>query len=191
MLYLAGWSVMFLSTIFRWTFITWPFFSFMATASVVLTLLSAILGVVCRLNFGKGLARYRRFFNHVIHSVKRIQKSTVNPHQESDGDASDGCTDIKKPAFPTYGQPILNCADDFKPTSQLFFPPGPQDTSEQWVTFPGAVLQHNVIGVQLHRNNSYEKSRSLDSFHSAGDRGHSRNGSQASHTSQAKRWVIE
>lgn len=58
-LYLGGWGVMFVSTTFRWTFTTWTFFSIMATTSVSLTLLSVILGVLCRLNFGKGLARYR------------------------------------------------------------------------------------------------------------------------------------
>lgn len=49
---------MLFSTTFRWTFVTWQFFSVMASASVFLTLLSIILGVVCRYNFGKGLLRY-------------------------------------------------------------------------------------------------------------------------------------
>lgn len=58
-LYLGGWSVMFFSTTFRWTFITWSFFSVMACASVFLTVASFVLGVICRYNFGKGLLRYR------------------------------------------------------------------------------------------------------------------------------------
>ncbi|KAF9015474.1 hypothetical protein BDQ17DRAFT_1295304 [Cyathus striatus] len=57
-LYLGGWGVMFFSTTFRWTFLTWRFFSIMAVASVSLTLMSFLLGVVCRFNFGKGLLRY-------------------------------------------------------------------------------------------------------------------------------------
>ncbi|KNZ79627.1 Transcription factor tau subunit sfc3 [Termitomyces sp. J132] len=57
-LYLGGWSVMFFSTTFRWAFVTWRFFSIMATASVFLTVVSLVLGVVCRYNFGKGLLRY-------------------------------------------------------------------------------------------------------------------------------------
>lgn len=65
-LYLAGWSVMFFSTTFRWTFVTWSFFSVMACASVFLTVLSFILGVVCRYNFGKGLPRYRAYLNILI-----------------------------------------------------------------------------------------------------------------------------
>lgn len=57
-LYLAGWSVMFLSTTFRWSFVNWRFFSVMASASVLLTITAFVLGVVCRYNFGKGLLRY-------------------------------------------------------------------------------------------------------------------------------------
>lgn len=59
-LYLGGWGFMFFSTTFRWTFKTWIFFSIMATASVFLTFMAVVLGVVCRMNFGKGLARYRK-----------------------------------------------------------------------------------------------------------------------------------
>lgn len=61
-LYLAGWGIMFVSTTFRWTFTTWTFFSIMACASVFLTVMSIVLGIVCRLNFGKGLARYCKFY---------------------------------------------------------------------------------------------------------------------------------
>ncbi|KAJ2930499.1 hypothetical protein H1R20_g6596, partial [Candolleomyces eurysporus] len=57
-IYLAGWGAMFFSTTFRWTFVTWRFFSVMASASVLLTCASFILGVICRYNFGRGLLRY-------------------------------------------------------------------------------------------------------------------------------------
>jgi len=170
MLYLGGWGIMFVSTTFRWTFTTWTFFSLMATASFVLTLLSAILGVVCRLNFGKGLARY------------------LNARQGLDADAhyySGEYDDMEKVAFPAYGEPAPAYATDIKP-----FPYGPQDitvSTEHWVTFPEAALQRDV---QVHRNNSYESTRSLDSSHLSHS-SHSRSGSQTSHTSQTKRWVIE
>jgi hypothetical protein len=61
--YLAGWAIMFLSLSFRWTFVQWRFFSLMAIASVVLTLAALVLGVMCRVNFGKGLPHYRKSFN--------------------------------------------------------------------------------------------------------------------------------
>jgi len=179
-LYLGGWGIMFFSTTFRWTFITWTLFALMTIASVVLTLLSAILGVVCRLNFGKGLARY------------------LKAHQGSAHYSSDGYTDIEKVAFPTNGHPVPTYVSDIKSGySQPFSPPyGSQDIAtspERWVTFPEAALQHNVTDIQVHRNNSYGSTRSLDSSHSSSqsDHSHHRNGSQASHTSQTKRWVIE
>jgi hypothetical protein len=46
------------STSFRWTFVLWPFFAVMAVISGVLMIISFILGVACRCNFGKGLPRY-------------------------------------------------------------------------------------------------------------------------------------
>jgi len=58
LLYMGCWSVMLDSTTFRWTFVTWRFFSVMASASFVLTCVCLILGTACRCNFGKGLLRY-------------------------------------------------------------------------------------------------------------------------------------
>lgn len=58
-LYLVGWGAMFAAPTFRWTFVQWRFFSLMAIASVLLTIATLVLGVLCRLSFGKGLPRYR------------------------------------------------------------------------------------------------------------------------------------
>ena len=58
-LLLAGWASMFIAATFRWTYVTWLFFSLMTTAAVLLTVITLILGIVCRINFGKGLTRYR------------------------------------------------------------------------------------------------------------------------------------
>lgn len=57
--YIGGWTFMFIADTFRWTFYEWTFFALISTASVVLMLISLILGIVCRLNFGQGLPRYR------------------------------------------------------------------------------------------------------------------------------------
>ncbi|CAL1696285.1 unnamed protein product [Somion occarium] len=57
-LYLVGWSSMFASATFRWTFSQWTFFSLMAAASVILAGTTFVLGLYCRVNFGKGLTRY-------------------------------------------------------------------------------------------------------------------------------------
>ncbi|KAF8634420.1 hypothetical protein AX15_000871 [Amanita polypyramis BW_CC] len=58
LLYLGGWGIMFFSTTFRWTFLTWHLFSVMACASVFLTCTTFVLGIICRYNFGKGLRRH-------------------------------------------------------------------------------------------------------------------------------------
>ncbi len=62
-LILVGWATMFVAATFRWTYATWLFFSLMTTAAVLLTLTTLILGIVCRINFGKGLTRYRAYLS--------------------------------------------------------------------------------------------------------------------------------
>jgi len=55
---LLGWSALFYSRLFRWTFTTWWFLGTMMTASLLLLVITLILAVFCRLNFGKGLDHY-------------------------------------------------------------------------------------------------------------------------------------
>ena len=55
---IGGWAAMFVAATFSWTYATWLFFSLMTTAAVLLALTTLVLGIVCRLNFGKGLKRY-------------------------------------------------------------------------------------------------------------------------------------
>ena len=57
-LYLVGWGLMFDSGTFRWTFVQWAFFGVMATVSAILDLIGFIVGIMCRLNFDKGLSHY-------------------------------------------------------------------------------------------------------------------------------------
>jgi len=54
-LYVAGFCSMFASDTFRWTYITWVFFGMIETIAAALALTVLVLGIVCRLNFGKGL----------------------------------------------------------------------------------------------------------------------------------------
>ncbi|TFK37643.1 hypothetical protein BDQ12DRAFT_150777 [Crucibulum laeve] len=55
-----GWLIMFYSIVYRWTFVQWPFLGCFTVASLILLVASIALGVICRLNFGKGLAEYLR-----------------------------------------------------------------------------------------------------------------------------------
>ncbi|TFK69795.1 hypothetical protein BDN72DRAFT_896988 [Pluteus cervinus] len=57
-LLIFGWSIMFYSLIYRWTFMEWPFLGCFTVASFILMSASVILAVICRLNFGNGLAEY-------------------------------------------------------------------------------------------------------------------------------------
>jgi len=104
-LYLAGWSLLFFSTTFRWTFVTWTFFSVNASASVFLAVVSFILGLVCRLNFGKGLPRY------------------LNAHQSLSEDPGPGhYSDIEKVDFPS-STPVLAYPAVFQAPSESYAQP--------------------------------------------------------------------
>jgi len=163
MLYLGGWGFMFFSTTFRWTFITWRFFSIMASASVLLTVLSIILGVICHYNFGKGLTRYL---------------NAQQPLDEGDFLPSYGSSEIEKVAFPSWEKPL--------PTYVCFeervVGPKPFEMSACDLALPHPVLQRNLNDVQVHRSNSHGSTRSSSSQYSFD--------SDNSHVGN-KRWVIE
>jgi len=160
-LYLAGWAVMFCSTTFRWTFMTWFFFSVMASTSVFLTLVGMILGIVCRLNFGKGLTRCL------------------------DGDQVTGedrvRSDIEKIPFPALEKHFAFDDSTSSPGFKSFL-----DTTTHFVTFPQLAVQRQTDDVDTHRSYSPDSSiRSNSEF------SHSRKGSSDSNYSQRHRWIIE
>ncbi|GLB44647.1 hypothetical protein LshimejAT787_1702740 [Lyophyllum shimeji] len=51
-------SMMFASALYRFIFNSWPFFTTITVTAYVLTVATALLGVWCRLNFGKGLKHF-------------------------------------------------------------------------------------------------------------------------------------
>ncbi|KAI0757276.1 hypothetical protein C8Q80DRAFT_1090727 [Daedaleopsis nitida] len=57
-LILIGWATMFIAPTFRWTYVTWLFFSLMTSGALLLTIATLVLGTICRINFGKGLSHY-------------------------------------------------------------------------------------------------------------------------------------
>jgi predicted membrane protein len=57
-LYVISWGLMFDSRTFRWTYYQWAFFGSIATISAVLVVADLIVGIICRLNFDKGLPNY-------------------------------------------------------------------------------------------------------------------------------------
>jgi len=180
-LYLGGWGVMFFSTTFRWTFVTWRFFSVMASASVFLTLASFSLGVLCRLNFGKGLLRY------------------LSPElaPSSDDSISYGGPDVEKVAFPSIEKPTptypMAFGSDFPPATRSLRTLGPRFFNKFAQPFESRrapqtfqILTRNVSDGSSH----YARSERFSSDGSLENKA----GSGASHAradSKTKRWVIE
>ncbi|THH29296.1 hypothetical protein EUX98_g4895 [Antrodiella citrinella] len=57
-IYIASWSIMFYSQVYRWTWVQWPFFASMTVASFIILIIAGIFAVICLLNFDRGLAHY-------------------------------------------------------------------------------------------------------------------------------------
>jgi len=116
-LYLVGWSVMFDSQTFRWTFVQWGFFGATLSLSALLVLIGFILGIVCRLNFDKGLVNY-------LNAGGSLQDDSFIQCVPGAGDPFD-----EKIDFPSTHLPIptflLTVGSNDKP-SQMRFQTGPR-----------------------------------------------------------------
>ncbi|KAG1885592.1 hypothetical protein F4604DRAFT_1572731 [Suillus subluteus] len=144
--YLAGWAAMFDSTAFRWTYMTWTFFGVMTTASVSLALVAFILGIICRVNFGKGLIRY-------LNTEEPIPEDFVPVNYEDD---------IEKIAFPTDGMraptfsTTFGAGQEVSP-SQMLAPPMWEKFSAPEGSFPvpGAIQVPQAVLARLPSSGSY------------------------------------
>ncbi|KAJ7923081.1 hypothetical protein B0H13DRAFT_1981617 [Mycena leptocephala] len=209
-LYLAGWGVMFLSTTFRWTFRTWQFFLLVSTASVFLTFFCLVLGIICRLNFGKGLLRY------------------LNAHESLPGDDFVPITrggDLEKVSFPSNEKPVPTFSATFgsgsevpvpsqmfKPSPQLGprffnsaaepFESRPNSGNNSPISPPMAAMTRTTtkdsyqssIGTAMPGKRDSDRSfGSLNSYYdySSGDSNHQRRDSETNTIGNAKRWVID
>lgn len=212
MWYLAGWGVMFLSTTFRWTFRTWQFFAMVASVSIGFSLLSFLLGIVCRCNFGKGLLRY-------------LDAQAPLPGDDfqrmSGGDEKVAFPSTEKPV-PTFsatfgsGSEVPVPSQMFRPAPQLGprffnssaepFESRPNSSTSSPIAPPMAALtrtstaesyrskQSNVTAIPS-KHDSGRSFGSLTSYYdySAGDSNHARRDSETGPTmvGNAKRWVID
>jgi len=169
--YLCGWSLMFLSDTFRWTFVRWRLFSFITSASVLLAIFSFILGIVCRLNFGKGLPQYLK-------------------GEESLGekDSIPRSPDTEKVAFPTNERHISTLAES--PPSEVEAPPQtgyyplPQLQGTPTVTVPSSLhTREPSIGshIPLRQDSQKSNGSARYSFRSQSTDG----------VARASRWIIE
>lgn len=182
--YLAGWAAMFDSSSFRWTFMTWTFFGVMTSASVFLTLVAFILGIICRINFGKGLLRY-------LNAEEPIPDDFLPVNY---GD------DLEKIAFPsddrkvsTFSATSGSSGQEASP-SHMFAPRIWQKFSTHKGSFsaPGAIQVPPAALARLPSSRSYhtvERQQSQSSTHSSTSIASSR-GSDSS-VGHSKRWIIE
>lgn len=181
--YLAGWAAMFDSTAFRWTYMTWTFFGVITSASVFLTLVAFILGIICRINFGKGLIRY-------LNAEQPIPKDFVCVNYEDD---------LEKIAFPTDDRRMPTFSATFGTgqvhPSQMLAPPmwGKFSMPEGSFSAPGAVQVPPAALTRLSSSGSYNTVKrhvSNISNHSSASTTSSRLGSDSA-AGHSKRWVIE
>jgi len=189
-LYLIGWGIMFDSETFRWTFVEWGFFGATATLSALLVIVGFVVGVMCRLNFNKGLANYLNA-ESPIRGDSFIQTTPENPSDE-------------KFDFPSTRHPIPTFSATLGPndkgpfSSQMGFQAGPRFFNQSAASFDPQVDIESVAGSSPGRSVSPE-TVSVDSTYSL-----SREGSQRSTSSYASstvaingpsvgqpRWVIE
>jgi len=97
---ITGWSIMFYSIVYRWSFVQWPYLGCFTVASHILIIATMILGLICRMNFGKGLAQY-------LHAESILASSNfvpqVFPHDEEKASMD---LDVKfEQPLPTYYLP--------------------------------------------------------------------------------------
>ncbi|EAU92654.2 hypothetical protein CC1G_01699 [Coprinopsis cinerea okayama7 len=192
-LYLTGWGVMFFSTTFRWTFVTWRFFAVMASASVFLTCVSFIFGIICRFNFGKGLLKYLDANDSVVEDDR---SSVWNEKRDLEHYPFPSVESLVPTFSSAYGSQDHYVQGPTASQGPRFFQsnPEPYETGPPGLASPPRAVTRNLNDVpQMRRSDSSGSEKSHASFvREMQSRGsdHMRKGSQSSSQS-SKRWVIE
>lgn len=202
-LYLIGWAMMFLSATFRWTFMYWRFFSVITSASVFLTLMALVVGIWCRMNFGKGLKRHCKLFHFMNFKYEFMAFCFSVQGQErlSDGDTfarEDEKLDVEKVEFPSTEWPLPTYSD-FGSESQLSAPNqahfatprmGPRffnQSLEPFDSSPRGSHKYSPSSDSGHSTLDVPRSNSRSSHHSRS----SSSGKSDSSYHSPRRWVIE
>lgn len=76
-------TAMFFSSFYRYIFTTWPFFATLTVTAYILIVATSVLAVMCRLNFGKGLAHYLQ----VTEALEGVDFTPVSFSKGYDSDA--------------------------------------------------------------------------------------------------------
>ncbi|KAH9887072.1 hypothetical protein C8Q73DRAFT_795096 [Cubamyces lactineus] len=93
--YIVGWSVMFYSQVYTWTFIEWPFFGCTTLVSFIVLIGAFVFGIICWTGFGKGL-------EHYLHVEAVLTESDFDP----DVFANDT---EKSPTRSKASSPVIRC----------------------------------------------------------------------------------
>jgi hypothetical protein len=111
-LYVIGWGLMFDSTTFRWTYFQWSYFGAIVTLSAILAIMDLIVGIMCRLNFDKGLP------NH-LHAQEPLSEAedTFIQARSAEGNAYD-----EKFDFPSTEYPVPTFSVTFEPSTKTRAP---------------------------------------------------------------------
>ncbi|TFY63913.1 hypothetical protein EVJ58_g2954 [Rhodofomes roseus] len=127
-IYIACWSIMFYSQVYRWTFITWVFFACVTVASFVVLVLATVFAVLCWLNFGKGL---RQFLDAEAALAKANFTPEVFSQEQTATKLSDVLSDHKVYSFGTVKQDINWDPDDAGPPIIVIGLQNEHDTSQR------------------------------------------------------------
>ncbi|KAI0320446.1 hypothetical protein OF83DRAFT_584078 [Amylostereum chailletii] len=207
--YIVGWASMFDSKTYRWTFAQWAFFAVMSVISAVLTLICLVVGIFCRINFGKGLPHYL----NAEESLPGDDFIRVTPEK--------GYSDPEKIDFPSADQPIPTYTAAFGDDMDMPPPPGsrrlgPRFYSQDTVPFelpsdvrtttisvpslayssPSDTTSHSGLPTSVRplvRHGTQSSQSSFESTRSGNTTisNHSRSDSQEGSHIGRSRWVIE
>ncbi|KII83848.1 hypothetical protein PLICRDRAFT_58289 [Plicaturopsis crispa FD-325 SS-3] len=113
--FIAVWSIMFYSQVYRWQFIQFPFFACITIQSFVVLIASCLLGVVCWRNFDKGLDHY--LYVEDVLSNSDFEPA-VFPRDLEKGDAADDVPDFSELELkPRYRAEVLDIKGPAAPHS--------------------------------------------------------------------------
>ncbi|KAI9462320.1 hypothetical protein BJY52DRAFT_1203155 [Lactarius psammicola] len=189
-LYLIAWGLMFDSTTFRWTFVQWAFFGSMATLSAVLAITVLVVGIMCRMNFNKGLPNY-------LNAQEPLSDDTFIQARPAEGNAYD-----EKVDFPSTEHPVPTFSATFEPSTETRAPGqmGLQKAPRFFGRSAAPLVQHvdieSATGPSAVHPTSPERvySGSTRSLFRAGSQ-HSTSSSSSTVTTEStigrSRWVIE
>jgi hypothetical protein len=193
--YLGGAGGMLKANTFRWTYINWPFFALIFTAGAILVLMAFILGVLCRINFGKGLPRYRECAPARCIGPLLTRRAAVNAEEPLPGDDFISVTKDGESTIVAYSRPTSDGSmyDDEKvefpspigpggplPTFAAAYGGGVRAPPPAHARSPSQRSAARELP-QLERVDSHRSARSVGSVRSTA----------SEDTMRGKRWVIE